>query len=206
MATIFVLLKVLLKNVTVIIYCSFSTLQLGSANKSVEFVFSPSSDVKNRGKKTSHFFWSGKPLLNPTLYYFFNCSVKMLNQQSICGTWIDAGAFFFFSICLWWWLLSVLVLSLDIGALYFCPCAWFCCEPLSFPSLILQAASSLACARRGWVNLDVDKIECESCGANLQFVLSASWTPTEGGFCKFSLLLWAINLLACIFHFFGHQV
>lgn len=96
MATIFVLLKVLLKNVTVIIYCSFSTLQLGSANKSVEFVFSPSSDVKNRGKKTSHFFWSGKPLLNPTLYYFFNCSVKILNQQSICGTWIDAGAFFFF--------------------------------------------------------------------------------------------------------------
>ncbi|KAI8557950.1 hypothetical protein RHMOL_Rhmol04G0050900 [Rhododendron molle] len=42
-----------------------------------------------------------------------------------------------------------------------------------------KAASSLACARRGWVNFDVDKIECESCGANLQFVLSASWTPTE---------------------------
>ncbi|XP_010275066.1 PREDICTED: uncharacterized protein LOC104610239 [Nelumbo nucifera] len=40
-------------------------------------------------------------------------------------------------------------------------------------------ASSLACARRGWVNVDVDKIVCESCGANLSFVLLASWTPTE---------------------------
>ncbi|XAR56355.1 hypothetical protein NMG60_11036809 [Bertholletia excelsa] len=42
-----------------------------------------------------------------------------------------------------------------------------------------KAASSLACARRGWINVDVDKIECESCNANLQFVSSASWTPTE---------------------------
>ncbi|CAH2068560.1 unnamed protein product [Thlaspi arvense] len=43
----------------------------------------------------------------------------------------------------------------------------------------MVAASSLACARRGWINVDVDKIECESCNANLQFVSSASWTPTE---------------------------
>ncbi|XP_052178558.1 uncharacterized protein LOC127792191 isoform X2 [Diospyros lotus] len=42
-----------------------------------------------------------------------------------------------------------------------------------------KAASSLACARRGWVNVDVDTIECESCGGNLQFYSSASWTSTE---------------------------
>ncbi|CAH1444647.1 unnamed protein product [Lactuca virosa] len=43
-----------------------------------------------------------------------------------------------------------------------------------------KAASSLACARRGWVNVDIDKIECESCGATLKYVAPDSWTPTEG--------------------------
>ncbi|XP_059661321.1 uncharacterized protein LOC132307538 isoform X2 [Cornus florida] len=38
-----------------------------------------------------------------------------------------------------------------------------------------KVASSLACARRGWINVGVDKIECESCGANLNFISSASW-------------------------------
>ncbi|KAL8195430.1 hypothetical protein R6Q57_025833 [Mikania cordata] len=42
-----------------------------------------------------------------------------------------------------------------------------------------KAASSLACARRGWVNVDVDKIECESCCASLKYVAADSWTPTE---------------------------
>ncbi|EYU26258.1 hypothetical protein ABFS82_08G197000 [Erythranthe guttata] len=42
-----------------------------------------------------------------------------------------------------------------------------------------KAAGSLACARKGWVNVDVDKVECESCGANLKFVSSATWTPSE---------------------------
>ncbi|KAK3126373.1 hypothetical protein QOZ80_7AG0555650 [Eleusine coracana subsp. coracana] len=42
-----------------------------------------------------------------------------------------------------------------------------------------KAACSLACARRGWVNIDVDKIECESCGANLIFTALASWSPAE---------------------------
>ncbi|KAL6538289.1 hypothetical protein OROGR_012277 [Orobanche gracilis] len=42
-----------------------------------------------------------------------------------------------------------------------------------------KAASSLACARKGWVNVDVDKVECESCGAILKFGSSASWTPFE---------------------------
>ncbi|XP_076891324.1 uncharacterized protein LOC143542668 [Bidens hawaiensis] len=43
-----------------------------------------------------------------------------------------------------------------------------------------KAASSLACARRGWVNVDVDKIECESCCATLKYVAPDSWTPTKG--------------------------
>ncbi|KAF8732282.1 hypothetical protein HU200_016262 [Digitaria exilis] len=42
-----------------------------------------------------------------------------------------------------------------------------------------KAASSLACARRGWVNIDVDKIECESCGAHLIFTALTSWSPAE---------------------------
>ncbi|KAL2476499.1 IAP-like protein 1 [Abeliophyllum distichum] len=42
-----------------------------------------------------------------------------------------------------------------------------------------KAASVLSCARRGWVNLDVDKIKCESCGVNLKFISSATWTLSE---------------------------
>lgn len=47
-------------------------------------------------------------------------------------------------------------------------------------SNFLQIASSLACAQRGWMNIEIDKIVCESCGACLSFVLLPSWTPTEG--------------------------
>lgn len=43
-----------------------------------------------------------------------------------------------------------------------------------------KTASSLACARRGWVNVDVDKIECESCGANLEYVATAGRKSSEG--------------------------
>nr|XP_029120875.1 uncharacterized protein LOC105046736 isoform X2 [Elaeis guineensis] len=42
-----------------------------------------------------------------------------------------------------------------------------------------NAASSLACARRGWMNTDMDRIECESCGAQLTFTTLASWTRSE---------------------------
>ncbi|KAJ0536348.1 putative Zinc finger, C3HC [Helianthus annuus] len=44
-----------------------------------------------------------------------------------------------------------------------------------------KAASLLACARTGWVNVDVDKIECESCCATLKYVAPDSTTPTKGG-------------------------
>ncbi|RVW89967.1 hypothetical protein CK203_036572 [Vitis vinifera] len=43
-----------------------------------------------------------------------------------------------------------------------------------------KVASSLACAQRGWINVDVDKIMCESCGAYLSFVSLPSGTPAEG--------------------------
>ncbi|KAJ0018481.1 hypothetical protein Pint_10960 [Pistacia integerrima] len=42
-----------------------------------------------------------------------------------------------------------------------------------------KVASSLACAQRGWMNIDVDRIACESCGACLNFVMVPSWMPTE---------------------------
>ncbi|XP_048498893.1 uncharacterized protein LOC104907362 [Beta vulgaris subsp. vulgaris] len=35
-----------------------------------------------------------------------------------------------------------------------------------------KAASSLACARKGWVNTGIDKIECETCGAKAGWVAS----------------------------------
>ncbi|XP_062214393.1 uncharacterized protein LOC133915300 [Phragmites australis] len=43
----------------------------------------------------------------------------------------------------------------------------------------LKASSPLACAQRGWVNIDLDKIECESCGAHLIFSALTSWSPVE---------------------------
>ncbi|KAL2331146.1 hypothetical protein Fmac_018727 [Flemingia macrophylla] len=36
-----------------------------------------------------------------------------------------------------------------------------------------KVAGSLACAKRGWVNVDVAKIECEICGAHLDFTSSS---------------------------------
>lgn len=45
---------------------------------------------------------------------------------------------------------------------------------------LMKAASSLACARRGWVNVDIDRIECESCGAILKSLSSTPGTPSQG--------------------------
>uniref|UniRef100_A0A0C9S5D3 TSA: Wollemia nobilis Ref_Wollemi_Transcript_12909_3387 transcribed RNA sequence n=1 Tax=Wollemia nobilis TaxID=56998 RepID=A0A0C9S5D3_9CONI len=42
-----------------------------------------------------------------------------------------------------------------------------------------KVASSLACARRGWINVDVDTIACETCGAHLTFTMSSFWTNDE---------------------------
>ncbi|KAJ1702710.1 hypothetical protein LUZ63_002489 [Rhynchospora breviuscula] len=42
-----------------------------------------------------------------------------------------------------------------------------------------KVVSSLACSRRGWVNIDVDKIKCESCGAELTFAALSSCSSAE---------------------------
>ncbi|KAJ6770061.1 F20D23.9 PROTEIN [Salix purpurea] len=42
-----------------------------------------------------------------------------------------------------------------------------------------KVASSLACAQRGWMNVDVNQIACETCGAYMTFVSLASRTPAE---------------------------
>ncbi|KNA15767.1 hypothetical protein SOVF_095150 [Spinacia oleracea] len=42
-----------------------------------------------------------------------------------------------------------------------------------------KAASSLACARRGWVNIGIDKIECETCGASIKYFTTAGRMSSE---------------------------
>ncbi|KAK1278607.1 hypothetical protein QJS04_geneDACA022151 [Acorus gramineus] len=39
--------------------------------------------------------------------------------------------------------------------------------------------SSLACSRRGWININIDKIECELCGMQLSFTTLATWSLAE---------------------------
>ncbi|CAK7350171.1 unnamed protein product [Dovyalis caffra] len=42
-----------------------------------------------------------------------------------------------------------------------------------------KVASSLACAQRGWINIDIDQIACETCGAHMTFGSLTSRTPAE---------------------------
>ncbi|MCO5577123.1 hypothetical protein L7F22_030946 [Adiantum nelumboides] len=43
-----------------------------------------------------------------------------------------------------------------------------------------KVCGPLACARRGWVNVDDDElVSCEACGVHLRFPLSSSWTQHE---------------------------
>ncbi|BFI32273.1 hypothetical protein MPTK2_4g04310 [Marchantia polymorpha subsp. ruderalis] len=42
-----------------------------------------------------------------------------------------------------------------------------------------QVAGPVACARRGWVNVDIDLLACEGCGARLSFPVPPSWTRTQ---------------------------
>ncbi|XP_024380728.1 uncharacterized protein [Physcomitrium patens] len=39
-----------------------------------------------------------------------------------------------------------------------------------------QVAGPVACARRGWVNVDIDLLACEICGSRLSFPVSSSWS------------------------------
>ncbi|PWA64270.1 C3HC zinc finger-like protein [Artemisia annua] len=42
-----------------------------------------------------------------------------------------------------------------------------------------QVVSAIECARRGWVNVDMDIIACESCGARLLFSTPSSWAQEQ---------------------------
>ncbi|KDP20069.1 hypothetical protein JCGZ_05838 [Jatropha curcas] len=42
-----------------------------------------------------------------------------------------------------------------------------------------KAVSAVNCARRGWVNIDMDIIGCEACGARLLFSTPSSWTQQQ---------------------------
>ncbi|MBA0732072.1 hypothetical protein Gogos_016185 [Gossypium gossypioides] len=43
-----------------------------------------------------------------------------------------------------------------------------------------KVVNAVNCARRGWVNVDMDIIACESCGARLLFSTPSSWTRQQG--------------------------
>ncbi|PHT88732.1 hypothetical protein T459_10838 [Capsicum annuum] len=42
-----------------------------------------------------------------------------------------------------------------------------------------QAISAVNCARRGWVNVDMDTIACEACGSRMLFSTPPSWTQQQ---------------------------
>ncbi|KAK7292118.1 hypothetical protein RIF29_07829 [Crotalaria pallida] len=42
-----------------------------------------------------------------------------------------------------------------------------------------KIVSAVNCARRGWINVDVDTIACEACGARLLFSTPASWNQQQ---------------------------
>ncbi|XP_021292008.1 uncharacterized protein LOC110422435 isoform X2 [Herrania umbratica] len=62
-----------------------------------------------------------------------------------------------------------------------------------------KVVSAVNCARRGWVNVDMDIIACESCGARLLFSTPPSWTQqqVEKAALVFSLKLDSGHKLLC---------
>lgn len=42
-----------------------------------------------------------------------------------------------------------------------------------------QAISAVNCARRGWINVDMDTIACEACGSRMLFTTPPSWTQQQ---------------------------
>lgn len=62
-----------------------------------------------------------------------------------------------------------------------------------------QTISAVNCARRGWINVDMDIIACESCGARLLFSTPSSWTQqqVEKAALVFSLKLDTGHKLLC---------
>ncbi|XP_010549151.1 PREDICTED: uncharacterized protein LOC104820411 [Tarenaya hassleriana] len=62
-----------------------------------------------------------------------------------------------------------------------------------------QVISAVNCARRGWVNVDMDTLACESCGAHLLFSTPSSWSrqQVEKAASVFSLKLDSGHKLLC---------
>ncbi|KAG9450071.1 hypothetical protein H6P81_010036 [Aristolochia fimbriata] len=62
-----------------------------------------------------------------------------------------------------------------------------------------KVVSPVNCARRGWVNVDIDTISCEACGARLLFSTPSSWTQqqVEKAAAVFSLKLDSGHKLLC---------
>ncbi|XP_039063214.1 uncharacterized protein LOC120207870 [Hibiscus syriacus] len=62
-----------------------------------------------------------------------------------------------------------------------------------------KVVSAVNCATRGWVNVDMDILACESCGARLQFSTPPSWTrqQVEKAASVFSLKLDSGHKLSC---------
>ncbi|KAL4325681.1 hypothetical protein GQ457_11G031520 [Hibiscus cannabinus] len=62
-----------------------------------------------------------------------------------------------------------------------------------------KVVSAVNCARRGWVNVDMDILACESCGARLLFSTPPSWTrqQVEKAASVFSLKLDSGHKLLC---------
>jgi len=46
--------------------------------------------------------------------------------------------------------------------------------------LFSQVVSAVNCARRGWVNVEMDIIACEACGARVLFSTPSSWSQQQG--------------------------
>jgi len=63
-----------------------------------------------------------------------------------------------------------------------------------FGFVVSQVAGSLACAKRGWVNVGVAKIECEICGAQLDFAV-----PSASSFEGESIIVMDVFCLFCFF-------
>lgn len=62
-----------------------------------------------------------------------------------------------------------------------------------------KAVDAVNCARRGWVNVDLDIIACENCGARLQFSTPSAWNQqqVEKAALVFSLKLESGHKLLC---------
>lgn len=56
-----------------------------------------------------------------------------------------------------------------------------------------QVVSAVNCARRGWVNVDMDTIACEACGARILFSTSSSWSQEQGLTCFYISIIVVSN-------------